>query len=141
MSARDKTIILDQVENRTGANGKRSWRWGWGRKHYIVGGGQWQRCDGRSPTQETEEARGTGSIPEEEGKILAIAWASPEATAAATGRLDHRYAGLWRIRVDGISHQEGRAGETQEVQLVAGKEYHSKTTRPHQMWVRAPTSG
>ncbi len=21
-----------------------------------------------------------------------------------------------------------------EVQLVAGKEYHTKTTRPHQMW-------
>ena len=53
----------------------------------------------------------------------------------AVGRMDHRQHGLLRIRVYvyRILRREGLV-KRPEMQLAAGKEYHRKTTGPHQMW-------
>ncbi len=71
---------------------------------------------------------------EEEDKILAVARASPE--------LSSRQLSAWitdneRFAVSEsmvcILRREGLV-KRQETQLTAAKEYHTKTTRPHQMW-------
>ena len=39
------------------------------------------------------------------------------------------------IAVDGLPHPaQGGAGKRPEMRLATGKEYHRKTTGPHQMW-------
>jgi transposase InsO family protein len=73
--------------------------------------------------------------PEEEEKILAVARESPD--------LSSRQLSVWITDNEGFAvsestvyrflKREGLVKRT-EVQLVAGKEYHTKTKRPHQMW-------
>jgi transposase InsO family protein len=73
--------------------------------------------------------------PEEENKILAIARQSPE--------LSSRQLAAWITDNEGFAVSESTVyrnlrGEglvrRQETQLSAANEYHTKTTRPHQMW-------
>ena len=73
--------------------------------------------------------------PEEEDKILAAAMESPE--------LSSRQLAAWITDNAGFAISESavyrilrRGGlvKRQETQLTAAKEYHTKTTRPHQMW-------
>ncbi len=73
--------------------------------------------------------------PDEEDRILEVARESPD--------LSSRQLSAWATDNEGFSVSEStvyrilrREGlvKRPEVQLVAGKEYHTKTTRPHQMW-------
>ena len=73
--------------------------------------------------------------PEEEDKILAVARESPELSSRQLSAWITDKAGfaVSESTVYRILRREGLV-KRQEVQLVAGKEYHTKTTRPHQMW-------
>ena len=74
-------------------------------------------------------------IPEEERKILAAARETPELSSRQLATLITDNAGfaVSESTVYRILRREGLV-KRPEVQLVAGKEYHTKTTRPHQMW-------
>ncbi|GAI29013.1 unnamed protein product, partial [marine sediment metagenome] len=73
--------------------------------------------------------------PEEDDKILAVARESPELSSRqlAAWITDNAGFALSESTVYRILRREGLVKRL-EVQLVAGKEYHTKTTRPHQMW-------
>ena len=73
--------------------------------------------------------------PNEERRILAVAWEFPD--------LSSRQLSAWITDNEGFSVSEStvyrilrREGlvKRQEIQLPAAKEYHTKTTGPHQMW-------
>jgi putative transposase len=128
MSAGDKAIILAQVENQ--ARGKRQalmalgipkssyYRWRQGQSNLGNRKRPWNRI-----------------TPGEEDKVLAVARESPE--------LSSRQLSAWITDNEGFAVSEStvyrllrREGlvKRQEVQLTAAREYHTKTTRPHQMW-------
>jgi len=73
--------------------------------------------------------------PEEEGRILASAREFPELSSRqlATWVTDNAGFAVSESTVYRILRREGLV-KRPEVQLVAGKEYHNKTTRPHQLW-------
>jgi len=73
--------------------------------------------------------------PEEEGKILASAREFPELSSRqlAAWITDNAGFAVSESTVYRILRREGLVKHP-EVQLVAGKEYHTKTTRPHQLW-------
>jgi len=134
MSARDKAIILPQVGNKT--RGKRQALMALGiPKSSYYRWRQWQRCDGLESHSEDRGRPWNRITPEEEGKILAVAWESPELSSRqlAAWITDNAGFAVSESTVYRILRREGLV-KRQEVQLVAGKEYHTKTTRPHQMW-------
>jgi transposase InsO family protein len=73
--------------------------------------------------------------PEEEGKILASAREFSELSSRqlAAWITDNAGFAVSESTVYRILRREGLV-KRPEVQLVAGKEYHTKTTRPHQLW-------
>ena len=73
--------------------------------------------------------------PDEDRRILAVAWESPELSSRqlAAWITDNEGFAVSESTVYRILRREGLVKRL-EVQLVAGKEYHTKTTRPHQMW-------
>jgi RNA-directed DNA polymerase len=73
--------------------------------------------------------------PYEEGKILAAARESPELSSRqlATWITDNAGFAVSESTVYRILSREGLV-KRQETQLSAANEYHTKTTRPHQMW-------
>jgi RNA-directed DNA polymerase len=134
MSARDKAVILAQVEKKT--RGKRQALMALGiPKSSYYRWRQWQRCDGLESHSEDRGRPWNRITPEEEGKILAVAWESPELSSRqlAAWITDNAGFAVSESTVYRILRREGLV-KRQEVQLVAGKEYHTKTTRPHQMW-------
>ena len=128
MSAGDKAIIMTQVENQS--RGKRQalmalgipkssyYRWRQGRSDSGNRKRPWNRI-----------------IPEEECKVLAVAHESPELSSRQLSAwiTDNEGFAVSESTVYRILRKEGLVKRL-EVQLVAGKEYHTKTTRPHQMW-------
>ena len=74
-------------------------------------------------------------IPEEEDKILAVARESPELSSRQLSAwiTDNEGFAVSESTVYRILRREGLV-KRQETQLMAAKEYHTKTTRPHQMW-------
>jgi len=120
MSAGDKAIILAQVENKTRGKRQTLMALGIPKSSYY----RWWRQG--QPDSGNRKRPWNRITPEEEGKILAVAWESPELSSRqlaawitdnagfpATGRLDHRQRRLCRIRVNGIPHsKERRVGET-----------------------------
>jgi len=134
MSASDKAIILAQVENKT--RGKRQALMALGiPKSSYYRWRQWQRCDGLESRSGGRGRPWNRITPEEEGKILAVAWESPEFSSRqlAAWITDNAGFAVSESTVYRILRREGLV-KRQEVQLVAGKEYYTKTTRPHQMW-------
>jgi len=134
MSARDKAIILAQVENKT--RGKRQALMALGiPKSSYYRWRQWQRCDGLESHSGDRGRPWNRITPEEEGKILAVAREYPELSSRQLSAwiTDNEGFAVSESTVYRILRREGLV-KRQEVQLVAGKEYHAKTTRPHQMW-------
>ena len=127
MSAGAKAIILTQVENQS--RGKRQalmalgipkssyYRWRQGRSD----SGNWKRPWNRI-------------IPEED-KVLAVARESPELSSRQLSAwiTDNESFAVSESTVYRILRREGLV-KRQETQLAAANEYHTKTTRPHQMW-------
>jgi putative transposase len=127
MSAGDKAKILAHVENRI--RGKRQalmslgipkstyyrWRQGQPRTSW---GRPWNR-----------------SMPNEERRILAVAREFPDLSSRqlAAWITDHEGFAVSESTVYRILKREGLV-KRQEIQPTAASEYHTKTTRPHQMW-------
>ena len=73
--------------------------------------------------------------PEEEAIVLEVAQEMPELSSRqlAAWITDHKGFSVSQSTVHRILGREGLI-KTPEMRLVAGKEYHRKTTGPHQMW-------
>ncbi len=73
--------------------------------------------------------------PNEERRILAVAREFPELSSRQLSAwvTDHESFAVSESTVYRILKREGLV-KRREVELAAAKEYHTKTTRPHQMW-------
>jgi len=128
MSAGDKAIIMAQIERQS--RGKRQalialgiakssyYRWRQGRVNLGNRERPWNRI-----------------TPAEEDKILEVARESPELSSRQLSAwiTDNEGFAVSESTVYRILRREGLV-KRQETQPAADKEYHTKTTRPHQMW-------
>jgi transposase InsO family protein len=127
MSAVDKSIILAQVGNQS--RGKRQALMSLGipkSSYYRWRRGQPQTSRGRSWNR---------IIPNEERRILAVAREYPDLSSRQLSAwiTDNEGFAVSESTVYRILRREGLV-KRQETQPAADKEYHTKTTRPHQMW-------
>ncbi|MCK5181141.1 MAG: IS3 family transposase [Dehalococcoidia bacterium] len=128
MSAGDKAIILAWVENQSGGKRQALMALGIPKSSYY----RWRRGQPDSKNRERPWNRIT---PEEEDRILAVAREHPDLSSRqlAAWITDNEGFAVSESTVYRILRREGLVKRL-EVQLVAGKEYHTKTTRPHQLW-------
>ncbi|GAF85016.1 unnamed protein product [marine sediment metagenome] len=128
MSAGDKAIILARVENQSGGKRQALMALGIPKSSYY----RWRRGQPDSKNRERPWNRIT---PEEEDRILAVAREHPDLSSRqlAAWITDNEGFAVSESTVYRILRREGLVKRL-EVQLVAGKEYHTKTTRPHQLW-------
>jgi len=131
MSPVEKAIILAQVENQSRGKRQALMALGIPKSSYY----RWRRCDGLKSHSGDRGRPWNRITPEEEGKILAVARESPELSSRqlAARITDNAGFAVSESTVYRILRREGLVKRL-EVQLVAGKEYHTRTTRPHQMW-------
>jgi len=131
MSAGDKAIILAQVESQSRGKRQALMALGIPKSSYY----RWRRCDGLESHSGDRGRPWNRITPEEEDKILAVARESPDLSSRQLSAWITDKAGfaVSESTVYRILSREGLV-KRQEVQLVVGKEYHTKTTRPHQMW-------
>jgi len=134
MSAGDKDIILARVENQPRGKRKALMALGIPRSSYYRWR-QWQRCDGLESHSGDRGRPWNRITPEEESKILAVAREHPELSSRqlAAWITDNEGFAVSESTVYRILRREGLV-KRQETQLTAANEYHTKTTRPHQMW-------
>jgi len=128
MSTGDKAMILTQVESQSRHKRQALMALGISKSSYY----RWRRGQHDSKNRKRPWNRIT---PEEEDRILAVARESPELSSRqlAAWITDNASFAVSESTVYRILRKEGLVKRL-EVQLVAGKEYHTKTTRPHQMW-------
>ena len=134
MSVVEKTAVLYQMEALSGCKRQALVEMGIPRSTYY----RWrqeQQDDGLESRSGNRGRSWNRIIPEEEEKILATARECPELSSRqlATWITDNAGFAVSESTVYRILRREGLVKRL-EVQLVAGKEYHAKTTRPHQMW-------
>ena len=134
MSTVDKTIIMARVETMAGR--KRQGLSGLG----IAKSTYYRWCQGQRDQgleiQSRASRRPWNQITSEEGgKVLAVARDFPELSSRqlATWITDNTTFAVSESTVYRILRREGLV-KRRDVQLVVGKEFHTKTTRPHQMW-------
>ena len=131
MSTGDKAIILTQVENQPKGKRQALMALGIPKSSYY----RWRRCDGLE-SHSGDRGRPWNRITlEEENKILTVARESPELSSRqlAAWITDNAGFAVSESTVYRILRREGLV-KRQETQLTAANEYHTKTTRPHQMW-------
>ena len=128
MSAGDKAIILAQVENQSGGKRQTLMALGISKSSYY----RWRRGQSNSKNARRPWNRIT---PEEEDKVLAVAREYTELSSRQLSAwiIDNKGFAVSESTVYRLLRREGLVKRL-EVQLMAGKEYHTKTTRPHQMW-------
>jgi transposase InsO family protein len=128
MSPVDKSTILAQVESQSRGKRQALVKLGVPKSTYY----RWRR---RQPDSRNRRSPWNRITPNEDLRILAVAREFPD--------LSSRQLAAWITYNEGFAVSEStvyrilrREGmvKRQEQQLVAGKEYHTKTTRPHQMW-------
>ncbi len=131
MSAVDKAIVLAQVENKFRGKRQALMALGIPKSSYY----RWRRCDGMESHSRDRGRPWNRITPEEESKILTVARESPELSSRqlAAWITDNAGFAVSESTVYRLLKREGLV-KRQEVQLMAGNEYHTKTTRPHQMW-------
>jgi putative transposase len=128
MSAGDKAIILSQVENRSRGKRQALMLLGIPKSSYY----RWRQGQPDSRNQRRPWNRITV---EEEDRLLLVARESPELSSRQLSAwiTDNEGFAVSESTVYRILRREGLV-KRQETQLKAAKEYHTKTTRPHQMW-------
>ncbi|MDP6501913.1 MAG: IS3 family transposase [Dehalococcoidales bacterium] len=128
MSAGEKAIILAQVESRSGGKRQALMTLGVPKSSYY----RWRQGHPDSGNRKRSWNRIT---PYEGDRILAIARKSPELSSRqlAAWITDNESFAVSESTVYRILKREGLV-RRQETQLTAAKEYHTKTTRPHEMW-------
>ena len=128
MSAGDKATILSQVKNKSRGKRQALMELGVPKSSYY----RWRQGQSGPGTRRRPWNRIT---PEEEEKVLVIARESPELSSRQLSAwiTDNEGFAVSESTVYRILRREGLV-KRQETQLMAAKEYHTKTTRPHQMW-------
>jgi transposase InsO family protein len=128
MSADDKAIILARVENQSRRKRKVLAELGISRSTYY----RWRQGQNESKRRAKPWNRVT---PNEERRILAVAREFPELSSRQLSAwiTDHEGFAVSESTVYRILRREGLV-KRQETQPSAANEYHTKTTRPHQMW-------
>jgi len=128
MSAGDKAIIMAQVESQSRGKRQALAELGIPKSSYY----RWRRGQPDSRNRKRPWNRIT---PAEEDKILAVAREAPDLSSRqlAVWITDNAGFAVSESTVYRILRREGLV-KRQETQLTAAKEYHTKTTRPHQMW-------
>jgi putative transposase len=128
MSPSEKGDILAQVENQCRRKRKVLAELGISRSTYY----RWRQGQNESKRRAKPWNRVT---PNEERRILAVAREFPELSSRQLSAwiTDHEGFAISESTVYRILKREGLV-KRQEIQLTAANEYHTKTTRPHQMW-------
>jgi transposase InsO family protein len=128
MSTGDKAIILSQVENQSRCKRQALMALGIPKSSYY----RWRQGQPDSKNRRRPWNRITHG---EEDKILAVARESPDLSSRQLSAwiTDNEGFAVSESTVYRILRREGLV-KRQETQLMAAKEYHTKTTRPHQMW-------
>jgi len=128
MSAGDKAVILAQVENQPRGKRQALMALGIPKSSYY----RWRQGQPDSKNRKRPWNRITHG---EEDKVLAVARESPDLSSRQLSALitDKEGFAISESTVYRILRREGLV-KRQETQLMAAKEYHTKTTRPHQMW-------
>jgi len=134
MSTVDKTAIMARVETLAGCKRQALSELGIARSTYYRWR-QWQRGDRLESHSGGMGGPWNRITPEEGGTVLAVARDFPELSSRqlAAWITDNASFAVSESTVYRILRREGLV-KRPEVQLVAGKEYHTKTTGPHQMW-------
>jgi len=134
MSAVEKAVILARVETVVGRKRQALAELGIPRSTYYR---WWQEQQGQGMEIHSREKRRSWNqlTPEEDRKILVVAREAPELSSRqlAAWITDNTGFAVSESTVYRILRREGLVKRS-VVQLVAGKEYHTKTTGPHQMW-------
>jgi transposase len=128
MSVGDKAIILAQVEHRSSGKRQALRALGIPKSSYY----RWRQGQSDSVNRKRPWNRITA---EEDDKVLAIARESPELSSRQLSAwiTDNIGFAVSESTVYRILRREGLV-KRQETELMAAKEYHTKTTRPHQTW-------
>lgn len=128
MSPPEKGDILAQVENQFKRKRKVLAELGIPRSTYY----RWRQGQNESECRVRPWNRAT---PNEERRILAVARELPELSSRQLSAwiTDNEGFAISESTVYRILRREGLV-KRQGIQLEAAKEYHTKTTRPHQMW-------
>lgn len=128
MSAEDKANILAQVENLIRGKRQALREMGIPKSSYY----RWRREETKCRHPKRSWNRIT---PEEEVRILVVAKEFPEFSSRQTAIwiTDNEGFSVSESTVYRILRREGLV-KRQELKPVAGKEYHTKTKHPHQMW-------
>ena len=128
MSTVERAAILSVVETMCRRKRQTLSELGIARSTYY----QWRQGQPNSGKQKRPWNRIT---PEEEDKVLAVARESPELSSRQLSAwiTDNKSFAVSESTVYRILRREGLV-KRQETQLSAANEYHTKTTRPHQMW-------
>jgi len=128
MSAGDKATILAQVENQSRGKRQALTALGISKSSYY----RWRQ---RRPDSGNRKRPWNQITPAEEDKILVVARESPELSSRQLSAwiTDNEGFAVSESTVYRILRREGLV-KRQEMQVTADKEYHTKTTRPHQMW-------
>jgi transposase InsO family protein len=128
MSAVDKTIILAQVETQSKDKRQALMSLGIPKSNYY----RWRR---REPDLRNRRRPWNRITPEEDSKVLTVAREYPELSSRQLSAwiTDNKGFAVSESTVYRILRREGLV-KRQEIQPSAATEYHTKTTRPHQMW-------
>jgi transposase len=128
MSPAERAAILVQVESQSRCKRQALMALGVPKSTYY----RWRQGQPGSGNRRRPWNRIT---PNEERRILAVARQSPELSSRqlAAWITDNEGFAVSESTVYRILRREGLV-KRPEMQLTAGKEYHTKTTRPHQMW-------
>jgi transposase len=127
MSAGDKAIIMAQMEKHSRGKRQALMALGIPKSSYY----RW-----RQGSHAQNHRRPWNRItPAEEDKLLEIAREFPELSSRQLSAwiTDNAGFSVSESTVYRILRKQGLV-KRQETQLTAAKEYHTKTTRPHQMW-------
>ncbi len=127
MSPAEKVSVLAQVETMTGHKRQALVELGVPKSTYY----RWRK----GPEAGKRRTPWNRVTPNEERRILAVAREFPELSSRqlAAWITDNEGFAVSESTVYRILKREGLV-KRQEMQVVAAKEYHTKTTRPHQMW-------
>jgi transposase InsO family protein len=128
MSTVDKVAIMARVETLTGRKRQAL-------SELVIPRSTYYRWRQGQPDSGNRKRPWNRITPYEEDRILTVARESPELSSRqlAAWITDNESFAVSESTVYRILRREGLV-KRQETHLTAAKEYHTKTTRPHQMW-------
>ena len=134
MSADEKASVIERVESGSSAKRKVLEELGIAKSTYY----RWRAKRSRNePLTDGNSGKSPWNrlTPQEASSVLELARRLPELSSRqlASWITDHEAFSVSESTVDRILRNEGLV-KSPEVRVAAGKEYHCKTTRPHQMW-------